>query len=234
VSIQSGCAFFEDQEAAMPNLRVHNFAMSLDGYAAGPNQGIDDPLGVGGMRLHEWVFRTRAGRRMMGMDGGEDGIDSDFIAKGDDGIGATIMGRNMFGPIRGPWTDDEWKGWWGDNPPYHHPVFVLTHHARAPITMEGGTTFHFVDDGIEHALALATDAAKERDIRLGGGVATIQQYLRAGLIDDLHVVIAPILLGRGERLFDHLDGAENNYECVEFVSSPSVAHVRFARTTPNA
>jgi dihydrofolate reductase len=213
----------------MPKLRVHNFAISLDGYAAGPNQSVDNPLGVGGTGLHEWVFQTRAGCQMLGMEGGGEGLDDEFVAQGDRGIGATVMGRNMFGPIRGPWSDDQWTGWWGDNPPYHHPVFVLTHHPRPSVTMQGGTTFHFVDDGIEVALERAFDAAGGNDVRLGGGVATIQQYLRAGLIDEMHVAIVPVLLGSGERLFDHLDGGPDGYECVEFVSSPSVAHVRFSR-----
>jgi dihydrofolate reductase len=216
----------------MPKLRVHNFALSVDGYAAGPNQDLDNPLGVGGLGLHEWVFPTRTFRRMNGMEGGDEGLDDDFAAQGDTGIGTTIMGRNMFGPIRGPWGDDNWTGWWGDDPPYHHPVFVLTHHPRASITMQGGTTFHFVNDGIHAALERALDAAGGGDVRLGGGVATIQQYLRAGLIDEMHLAIVPILLGSGERLFDHLDGGPVGYECVEFVSSPSVLHARFARTGP--
>jgi dihydrofolate reductase len=214
----------------MPKVRVHNFATSLDGYVAGPDQGRDDPLGVGGTRLHEWVFRTRFGRQMLGLEGGESGLDDDLMAQGVAGIGATIMGRNMFGPIRGPWGTEPWTGWWGDNPPFHHPVFVLTHHPRPSISMQGGTTFHFVDDGIEAALERALDAAGGDDVRIGGGAATIQQYLRAGLIDDLHLVIVPVLLGRGERLFDHLDGGPAGYECVQFVSSASVAHVRLART----
>jgi dihydrofolate reductase len=214
----------------MPRLRVHNIALSLDGYAAGPDQSLDNPLGVGGTRLHEWAFATRSGRQVHGMDGGDEGLDDAFIAEGDLGVGATIMGRNMFGPIRGPWPDDQWTGWWGPNPPFHHPVFVLTHQPRAPITMQGGTTFHFVDTGIQKALDTAFDAAEGADVRLGGGPAAIQQYLRAGLIDDLHLVIVPILLGRGERLFDHLDGGPDGYECVEAVSSPSVTHVRLTRT----
>jgi dihydrofolate reductase len=213
----------------MPKLRVHNLALSLDGYAAGPDQSLDDPLGVGGTRLHEWVFATRTGRQMSDMDGGSDGLDDDFAARGDAGIGATIMGRNMFGPVRGPWGSDQWTGWWGDNPPFHHPVFVLTHHPRPSITMQGGTTFHFVGDGIEAALERAFDAAGGDDVRVGGGAATVQQYLRAGLIDDMHLVIVPILLGSGERLFDHLDGGPDGYECVEFASSPSVAHVSLSR-----
>ncbi len=216
----------------MPKLRVHNFAISLDGYAAGPNQSLDNPLGVGGPGLHEWVFATRTGGQMLGTDGGGDeGLDDEFVAQGDVGIGATIMGRNMFGPIRGPWDNDEWNGWWGDNPPYHHPAFVLTHHPRPSITMQGGTTFNFVDDGIEAALEQALDAADGNDVRIGGGASTIQQYLRAGLIDDMHVVIVPILLGGGERLFDHLGDGPEGYECVEFVSSPSVVHVRISRMT---
>ncbi len=167
---------------------------------------------------------------MLGMEGGDAGVDDDFIARGDENIGATIMGRNMFGPIRGEWGSEAWTGWWGDDPPYHHPVFVLTHHARASIPMQGGTTFHFVDEPIDAVLQRAFDAAGGRDVRLGGGVATVQQYLRAGLIDDMHVAVVPVLLGSGERLFDHLDGGPGGYECVEMVSSPSVMHVRLGRT----
>jgi dihydrofolate reductase len=216
----------------MPRLRAHNLAISLDGYMAGPDQSVDDPLGVGGNRLHEWAFATRSFRRMHGTDGGgEAGLDDDFIAQGDAGIGATIMGRNMFGPIRGAWGNDEWRGWWGDNPPFHHPVFVLTHHPRPSIPMQGGTTFHFVDSGIEAALERAFDAAEGGDVRLGGGAATVQQYLRAGLIDEMDVAIVPILLGGGERLFDNLGGASAGYESVELVSSPAVTHVRLARLT---
>jgi dihydrofolate reductase len=215
----------------MSKVRVHNLAMSLDGYVAGPNQSLNDPLGVGGTGLHEWVFATRSGRQMMGgLDGGDEGLDDEFVAKGTAGIGATIMGRNMFGPVRGSWGDDAWTGWWGESPPFHHPVFVLTHHERPSISMDGGTTFHFVSDGIEAALERAIDAADGNDIRVGGGAATVQQYLRAGLIDDLHLAIVPILLGNGERLFDHLDGGPDGYKCVEFVSSPAVTHVRLSPT----
>jgi dihydrofolate reductase len=216
----------------MAKVRVHNFSISVDGYGAGPEQSLDNPLGVGGNGLHTWALKTRAGRQMLGQPGGEEGVDNDFWMRGDDGIGATIMGRNMFGPIRGPWGDDEWKGWWGDEPPYHHPVFVLTHHAHDPIPMEGGTTFSFVSDGIEAALERALEAADGSDVRIGGGVSTIQQYLRAGLIDEMHVPIVPVLLRDGERLFDNLDGALDRYECVDFVSSPGVAHARIAKTTP--
>lgn len=217
----------------MPKLRVHNFSISIDGYGAGPDQNVDNPLGVGGPDLHEWVFETRFGREMQGMEGGDQGLDNQFLIKGDEGIGATVMGRNMFGPIRGPWNDDRWKGWWGDDPPYHHPVFVLTHHPRAPITMEGGTTFNFVNDGIEAALERAFEAADGQDVRLGGGVATIQQCLRAGLIDEMHLAIVPVLLGGGERLFDNLDGSTARYKCVELVSSPSMVHARFVRKGAN-
>jgi dihydrofolate reductase len=213
----------------MPRLRVHNISVSIDGYAAGPDQSLDNPMGVGGHGLHEWAFATRTIQRMFGNGGGDAGVDDSFAAQGDVGIGATIIGRNMFGPIRGDWGDEQWRGWWGDEPPYHHPVFVLTHHPREPITMQGGTTFHFVTDGIEAALSQAFDAADGNDVRLGGGASTIQQYLRAGLIDEMHLAIAPILLGGGERLFDHLDGGPEGYECVEFVGSAAVAHVRFAR-----
>ncbi|MGW6378757.1 dihydrofolate reductase family protein [Rhodococcus sp. NPDC055112] len=215
----------------MPKLRVHNLAISLDGYVAGQDQDAANPLGVGGERLHEWVFATRTGRRMLGEDGGEEGLDDDSLARGDRGIGATIMGRHMFGPIRGDWGDGDWTGWWGDNPPYHHDTFVLTHHPRPSVEMAGGTTFHFVTDGIEAALERAFDAAAGRDVRIGGGADTIQQYLRAGLIDELHLTIVPILLGSGERLFDRLDGGPHGYECAELVSSPAVTHVRLVRST---
>lgn len=214
----------------MPRLRVHNFSVSLDGYAAGPAQSVDNPLGIGGTQLHDWAFATRTGRRVHGMDGGEQGIDDDFIARGEASIGATIMGRNMFGAVRGPWGEEDWRGWWGNDPPFHHPVFVLTHHVRPPITMDGGTTFHFVEAGIESALDRAFDAADGKDVRLGGGVATIQQYLQAGLIDEMHVAVVPVFLGRGEQLFANVDGITDAYRCVEHVCSESVIHVRLERT----
>jgi len=213
----------------MPKLRAHNLAMSLDGYMAGPGQDLEHPLGEGGGALHKWVFATRTGRRMIGEDGGSEGADDEFLARGEMGLGATIIGRNMFGPVRGAWPDEEWTGWWGPEPPYHHPVFVLTHHPRPSLTMEGGTTFHFVSDAPEAVLARAFEAADGKDVRLGGGAATVQQYLRAGLVDDLHVAVVPVLLGSGERLFEHLDGGPEGYECVEFTASPSVAHIRFAK-----
>ena len=209
----------------MPKLRVCSFSVSLDGYGAGPEQSLDNPLGVGGETLHEWVFPTRTFRKMSGQDGGTTGIDDDYAARGFAGIGAWIMGRNMFGPIRGEWADASWKGWWGDNPPYHCDAFVLTHHPRAPIAMEGGTTFHFVTDGIHAALERAMRAANGRDVRLGGGVETIRQYLQAGLIDEMHLAVSPVFLGAGENLFAGLDLPKLGYRRTEHVSSPNATHV---------
>jgi dihydrofolate reductase len=204
--------------------------MSLDGYVAGPDQSLEEPLGVGGERLHDWAIATRTGREMiLGASGGTEGIDDGFMVRGFEGIGATVMGRNMFGPVRGEWAPvagEEWRGWWGPDPVYHHPVFVLTHHAHDPIEMEGGTTFHFVTDGIESALDQARAAAGAKDVRLGGGAETVRQYLRAGLIDDLHVAIAPILLGAGESLFADLGDAAAGYECVEVNAGEGATHVR--------
>jgi dihydrofolate reductase len=213
----------------MPKLRVHNLSVSLDGYAAGPRQDRTNPLGVGAEPLHEWIFKTRYGRAMLGEAGGSEGTDNDFLIAGDQGIGATVMGRNMFGPIRGSWGNDQWRGWWGDNPPYHHSVFVLTHHPHDPIEMDGGTTFFFVTDGIQAALSKAFEAAGGKDVRLGGGAGTVQQYLRAGLIDELHLAIVPTVLGSGERLFGDVDVTAGGYELVEHQCSPSVFHVRLAR-----
>jgi dihydrofolate reductase len=213
----------------MSRLRVHCFALSLDGYGAGPDQSQENPLGAGGLALHEWAFATRTFRQMHGGEGGSTDVDDEFLARGLDNIGAWILGRNMFGPIRGPWPDDAWKGWWGDNPPYHVPVFVLTHHPRPPVTMAGGTTFHFVTEGIHVALQRAREAAQGRDVRLGGGVATIRQYLCAQLIDELHLAMAPVLLGRGEALFAGLDAASLGYRCKEHVTTPAVTHVVLAR-----
>ena len=213
----------------MAKLRVHNFSMSLDGYAAGPRQDLEHPLGERGEVLHEWVFATRFFHQMQGEDGGDAGLDDDFAQRLREGVGATIMGRNMFGPIRGPWRDEEWTGWWGDEPPYHHPVFVLTHHPRDPVEMRGGTTFHFVTDGVEAARELAIAAAGGADVVVGGGAATVQQYLRAGLIDEMHLVVVPVLLGDGARLFEGFEGRPLGYRCVELVSSPAVVHVRLVR-----
>ncbi len=214
----------------MTRVRVESFTISLDGYGAGPNQQLDNPLGLGGMDLHQWLFPTRTLQRsLFGNDGGTTGVDDDFAARGFENVGAWILGRNMFSPFRGPWLDTDWKGWWGDNPPYHVPVFVLTHHARPPIEMEGGTTFHFVTSGIRDALDRAREAAGHRDVRIGGGANTIQQFLRESLIDELHFAIAPVVLGAGERLFDGVDLRGLGYECVEFVASEKATHVVMRR-----
>lgn len=215
----------------MSRLRVHSFSISLDGYGAGPNQDLDNPLGVGGMALHEWVFGTRTFRQRLGKDGGATGIDDDFVARAFDNVGAWIIGRNMFGPVRGPWPDNAWKGWWGNNPPYHTPVFVLTHHPRASIDMSGGTTFHFVTDGIHAALERAVDAANGQDVGLGGGVATIRQYLRAGLIDEMHLAMSPILLGSGECLLEGIDAPKLGYQCIEHVRTPNATHFVIRKRT---
>ena len=205
----------------MSRLRVNAFGVSIDGYGAGPDQDLDNPMGVGGMVLHKCDF---AGS-LIGDEVGREGVVDDFAARGFENIGAWILGRNMFGPLRGPWSDDSWKGWWGTNPPYHVPVFVLTNHARAPITMEGGTTFHFVTDGIHAALNRAKEAAQGKDVRLGGGVATIRQYLTAGLIDEIHLVISPVLLGRGEHLLAGIDAVSLGYKCTEHASTDHATHV---------
>ncbi|HUK29733.1 MAG TPA: dihydrofolate reductase family protein [Candidatus Acidoferrum sp.] len=208
----------------MSKLRVRSFSISLDGYGAGPDQDLKNPLGVGGMDLHKWFFATRTFQRMQGKEGGATGIDDDFAARGFENVGAWIIGRNMFGPIRGRWPDENWNGWWGDTPPYHTPVFVLTHHARESIEMKGGTTFHFVTDGIHAALKRAFDAAKGMDVRLGGGVATIRQYLGAGLIDEMHLAMSPVLLGRGENLLEGIDATKLGYQCTEHVATPAATH----------
>lgn len=211
-------------------LVVRCFGVSVDGYGAGTNQDLDNPMGVGGMTLHEWVFPTRTFQKMLfGKDGGTTGPDDDFAARGFDNIGAWILGRNMFGPVRGPWPDDSWKGWWGDEPPYHCDVFVLTHHARAPIEMRGGTVFHFVTDGIESALQRARQSAGGNDIRLGGGVATIREYLDARLVDELHLAIAPALLGSGESLFANIDMVRLGYKRSEHVATAKATHIVFTK-----
>jgi dihydrofolate reductase len=208
----------------MSRLRVNCFSISLDGYGAGPRQDLENPLGVGGKALHEWVFPTRTFNRMHGGKGGTTGTDDDFAARGFDNIGAWILGRNMFGPVRGPWPDDSWKGWWGDEPPYHTPVFVLTHHPRAPIEMKGATTFHFVTEGLESALERAKAAAGAKDVRIGGGVSTVRQYVEAGLVDEVHLAVSPTVLGKGEHLFAGLDWAARGYRCTEHVAT-NVTHV---------
>ena len=213
----------------MSKLRVHNFAISLDGYGAGPRQTRENPLGVGGESLHDWFVVTRAFQEMGGKSGGTTGPDNDFAKRAGQRIGAYIMGRNMFGPVRGSWPDDKWRGWWGKNPPYHTPVFVLTHHAREPVTMEGGTVFHFVTGGIEDALRRAREAAGDRDIQIGGGASTVRQYLEARLIDEMHVAIAPILLGGGEHLFAGIDLPALGYACTEHVATPTATHIVLTR-----
>ena len=217
----------------MSKLRVNALGISLDGYGAGPRQALENPMGVGGMALHEWVLGTNTFQKMagdfagdiIGDRAGRDGIDDDFAARGFHNLGAWILGRNMFAHSRGPWTNDGWKGWWGENPPYHVPVFVLTHYAREPLTMEGGTTFYFVTDGIHAALDRAKKAANGKDIRLGGGVATIREYLKAGLIDEMHLAIGPALLGTGEHLLGGIDVVSLGYKCSERASSDKATHV---------
>jgi dihydrofolate reductase len=219
----------------MSQVRVHNFSISLDGFGTGEGLDFDAPFGHAGHRLHEWMFATRFGRSMMGQDGGGGGVDNAFAERFESGFGAEIMGRGKFGPQTGPWTDlgseQEWRGWWGPNPPFHTPVFVLTHHPRPPIEMEGGTVFHFVDAGPERALTLAKDAAGDLDVRIGGGPTMARDFVAAGLVDHLHVVQVPILLGRGVRLWDGLAGIEDLYD-VEMIGAPSgVVHMTFERRT---
>jgi dihydrofolate reductase len=213
----------------MPKLRVQSFSISLDGYGAGPNQSQENPLGVGGEALHEWVLPTRTFQRMRGKEGGSTGTDEEFAARGFSNLGAWILGRNMFGPVRGPWPDNSWRGWWGDNPPYHVPVFVLTHHARSPISMQGGTTFHFVTEGIHAAYQRAMEAAGGKDVRLGGGVATIREYLNTGLIDEMHLAISPVLLGSGEHLLAGIDLPSLGFKCSEHVPTAAATHVVLTR-----
>jgi dihydrofolate reductase len=209
----------------MQRLRVNSFTISLDGYGAGPNQTRENPLGVGGESLHEWLIPTRTFQQMCGRDGGSTGIDEDFAARGFANLGAWIMGRNMFAPSRGPWRDDSWRGWWGKNPPYHAPTYVLTSHPRESIVMEGGTVFHFVTDGIQSALEQAFAAAAGRDVRLLGGAATIRQYLQARLVDHMHLAISPMLLGSGEHLLAGLDLPALGYACTEQTASDKATHV---------
>jgi len=213
----------------MSKLRVQSFSVSIDGYGAGPNQDLQNPLGVRGTELMEWFFPTRVFRRMYGDGDGETGTDNAMAEQGFANIGAWILGRNMFGPVRGPWPDENWKGWWGEEPPYHTPVFVLTHHPRPPLRMAGGTEFRFVTQGIRAALEQATAAAKGLDIRLGGGVTTIREYLRAGLIDELHFAIRPVLLGSGEQLWNDIDMRALGYECQRYVAGERAAHVFLAK-----
>jgi len=206
-------------------LRVQSFTISIDGYGAGPEQSLENPLGLRGAELMEWLFHSRMFRRMHGHDDGETGVDNRIAERGFADVGAWILGRNMFGPVRGPWPDESWKGWWGDEPPYHVPVFVLTHHPRAPLQMAGGTEFRFVTEGIHAALAQAREAAGGRDVRLGGGVFTVRQYLRAALVDELHLAVRPVLLGSGEHLFGGLDLYKLGYQCTESIAGEQATHV---------
>jgi dihydrofolate reductase len=213
----------------VPRVCVRSFALSIDGYGAGPRQDLHNPIGVHGMEIMEWFFATRAWRNMHGEQGGETGIDDTFAEQGFADIGAWIIGRNMFGPVRGPWPDQSWRGWWGDEPPYHTPVFVLTHHARPTLSMAGGTEFHFITQGIHAALEQARAAAGGRDVRVGGGVSTIRQYLQAGLIDELHLVLRPVLLGSGEQLLRDIDLRTLGYECTESIAGERGTHLLLRR-----
>lgn len=214
----------------MTKLRVESFTISLDGFGAGPDQDLNNPLGVGGTALHGWAIPTQTfQQKLFGNDAGETGVDNNFAVRGFDNIGAWILGRNMFGPVRGPWPDESWRGWWGDNPVYHVPVFVLTNHTRPPLVMEGGTTFYFVTDGPVAALARAREAAHGKDVRVGGGVNVIQQYLRLRLIDEMHFAISPVLLGAGERLFEGVNLHALGYACTDHVASPRATHIVLTR-----
>jgi len=213
----------------MPRLIVHTFSLSLDGFGAGPGQDLEHPLGIGGPEAFDWFFHTRTFQQMHGGGAGDANVDDEVAAKGFEGFGAWILGRNMFGPIRGDWPDEAWKGWWGENPPYHVPVFVLTHHPRKPLEMAGGTTFHFVTGGIEQALRRAREAAGAKDVRIGGGVQTIRQYLQAGLVDRMHLVISPALLGSGEHLFSGLDLPALGLRVAEHAASEAALHVVLRR-----
>jgi dihydrofolate reductase len=213
----------------MGKVRVAGFSVSIDGFGAGPDQSLENPLGIGGMGLHEWAFSTDVFRKMHGGEGGSTGVDNDFAEESFRNLGAWILGRNMFAPSRGPWSDDGWRGWCGNDPPYHVPVFVLTHHPRQSITMNGGTIFHFVTGGIATALKMAREAAGEKDIRIGGGVSTIRQYLQAGLIDELHIAQSPVILGAGEQLFAGINLLSLGYHCTQSVVTEKATHIVLRR-----
>lgn len=213
----------------MARLRVHNFTLSLDGYAAGPNQGVGQPLGENGSKLHEWIFQTASMRSTIGAEGGDTGLNDALFRARVENVGATIMGRNMFGPVRGPWPDDSWRGWWGEDPPFGHDVFVLTHHARSDLVMRNATTFHFVDAEPREVLAQAVEAADGRDVVLGGGPSTLREFLAAGLVDEMHLVFAPVLLGAGERLFDQPQPLMPRYSCAPLGCEGGVAHAHVTR-----
>jgi dihydrofolate reductase len=210
-------------------VRVGGFAVSLDGYGAGPEQSLQDPLGKRGTELHRWMFGTRMFKAMVGKDGGTEGVDNDYAHRAMAGFGAFILGRNMFGPVRGEWPDESWKGWWGDNPPYHAPTYVLTHYPRDPIVMEGGTTFYFVTDGIESALEQAKATAGDKDVKIGGGVSTVRQYLQAGLIDEMHFVFSPVMLGQGEAMFAGIDLPALGFKVTETAATELATHVVLSR-----
>lgn len=214
----------------MPKVRVNSFSLSLDGFGAGPNQSLENPLGENGKELHDWVFPTKSFRSQHGIgEGGTTGVDNDFATRAMEGLGAWVLGRNMFGPVRGPWLDDSWKGWWGPNPVYHCPIFVVTHHARPDLVMEGGTTFHFVTEGIEVALERAKKAAGDKDVRIGGGASLVRQYLEARAIDELYLAVSPVLLGRGESLFAGIDWRALGYRVAETVAGEGTTHVKIVR-----
>ncbi|MEU2486158.1 dihydrofolate reductase family protein [Streptomyces sp. NPDC012617] len=213
----------------MPRVRVHNFSVSVDGFATGEGQSPDAPFGHAGTRLHEWFFPTRTFQRMLGKPGGSTGADDAIASTWEAGIGAEIMGRNKFGPLRGPWENDDWKGWWGPNPPFHTPVFVLTHHPRPSVEMEGGTTFHFIDATPQEALRQAREAAGGLDVRIGGGPSTVREFLAEDLVDHLHVAVVPIVLGRGERLWDGLEGLEKRFRAESVTTPGGVTHMTFTR-----
>lgn len=215
----------------MSKVKVSAFSLSLDGFAAGPNQSLENPVGIRGPELHKWFFKTKAFQRMHGGDGGVDGVDNKFAERSFENVGAWIMGRHMFGPIRGPWPNLDWRGWWGEEPPYHVPVFVLTHHKREPLVMQGGTTFYFVTDGIESAMKQAKEAAKGKDIRIGGGVQVIRQYLNAGMIDELHLVYSPIYLGSGENLLAEIDMPALGFSVTEKAETPDATHIILSKRT---
>jgi dihydrofolate reductase len=227
--IKTRVAKSKQLEAVMRKVRVAGFSLSIDGFGAGPEQGIKDPLGKRGMELHQWALPTRTFQAMFGKQGGSTGVDDEYAARSMSGFGAFILGRNMFGPIRGDWPDESWKGWWGDNPPYHAPTFVLTHYARDPIVMDGGTTFHFVTEGIEAALERAKAVAGDLDVKIGGGVSTVRQYLKAGMVDELHYAVAPVVLGRGEAMFDGIDLPGLGFRVTEHAATELATHVVLAR-----
>ncbi|MFZ1011102.1 MAG: dihydrofolate reductase family protein [Candidatus Sulfotelmatobacter sp.] len=209
----------------MSKVKIAAFSVSIDGFGAGPRQDLQNPLGVRGLELHSWFLQTEVFKKMHGQSGGNEGVDNDVASLSFENVGVWILGRNMFGPVRGPWKDDSWKGWWGKNPPYHTPVFVLTHHARSPLAMEGGTTFYFVTDGLESALKQAKEAAAGKDIRIGGGVSVIRQCLSAGLIDEMHLAVSPVLLGEGENLFSGINSPQLGYAPFRTIRGENATHV---------